>query len=449
MKNQLSKFSNLSVAKIFQITASSYLIVTGILISLFMEPVYYFDSPRYFFREDISGIRTEILSHSGAYIQTLLFSIFDEFTKPFIPNVIIWASSGMLLIKIISRLELRVITKVLLITFVALFYSSNIITSWTIIALSESIGISFLIVFIFATITILFLKEQNNQIRLLIIISYLLLALSKPVWAALLLPIAITTVIRFQKNRTSSLLIISFSVAATSFLALKSSDQPYENTSAKPYAQIGVSFDGWNALTRAFEFGKEDKFGEVAMGPINECPYLRNLIDEARRADSTEYFVLYYKDATANCPEITRKLNDGAFNSIPLLFMNDLEKTLSMQVEMLDALINPITYANVPISLNSFNSTFSGIFVPNGIILFPVVFVLFWSRKGIKPYLTVSTFTHTFAAILLYFQVGIEGARHVLPISLGLGFTAIIFLIYVIEIKDKLDSSVSILPKVN
>jgi hypothetical protein len=153
----------------FTLIGSFYFFAFGSYLAIKSDPVQYTDSPRYF--KGYGSPETfwdEFVLHTGRNLQTFLFSLGDQIfadqgMAAFVSNFLVWFISASLLLFFIETNVKNLRAKNLYMIFAALIFTSNLIASWMIAVLSESMALSILIVAL--TIAILtVLKEVPIKI---------------------------------------------------------------------------------------------------------------------------------------------------------------------------------------------------------------------------------------------------------------------------------------------
>ncbi len=374
------------------------------------EPVSFFDSARYFLIDDKRFLLNELWSHSGSYLQTVLFSIGDSPQSALNSNVFIWLVTSITLIMYVNRVvENKVLAKYLSYLLLVIF-SSNIIVGWTVGVLSESIGISFLISVIFATILNLFDQVHLSRFNyFFILVNFLALSVSKPLWAILISPLVLIFLVRKSFKFFSTLFVI-FVVASGTFVVLKSADRPYDNT--------GLTYNGWHSLMRAYSLSLPERFGPVALGNIQKCDAVYSQVIDARNKGTPSKLYFEFPKFSESCPEIISELNYGNSNSPIKLVFNDFSATRTVFVNSIYATTQSPgnSFDKSPIGI--FGNIFTSVLYPVAILLIPLTIFLHWnSKRNIFKLLFVYALGFG-GSFLLYVQDGIEMERHMLPMSI-------------------------------
>jgi hypothetical protein len=388
------------------------------------DPRLFTDSPRYFIGYGNStSFWDEVIVHTGRNIQTLLFSlanltIDNQGKAALLANLSIWFLVATSLLYFIEKNIKNNRFKFYLMVATVLVFTSNIIALWITAVLSESIALSFMIFTVTISALTIFKEIEIEKSRNWILLGQILLFLSQPIWAVITLPLtffAFIDVKKYFKQLIAIGLVAFFSMT----IATLSHRLPYENT--------GLTFKGFESLTRAYFYSLPGRFEDVALGKtIKECPTAYQLLLDAETQGTPTPLFFGFKDATSGCPEVVEDMNAGKSNSIPNMLLNNPKNSAVMTALGFYAIANQeANQQNIAfdsISTRPIGKFVSDLFIPFGIFLAPVTLLLMRNRKEIL-FFTTSNFLAVAAGLLLYFQVGIEGERHTLPAAVILGLT--------------------------
>lgn len=412
----------------YRLTAlgSFFLFCFGIFVSQKNIAIEFQDSNRYFSNYFTNNsFWFELIEHTGRNVQALLFSVFNSFfndigTSAILSNLIIWISSSTITLFFLEKNVQCQTIKILSMTFTILIFTSNIIASWIIAILSESIALSFLIPTILISVLTILKVVNINKSKNFILIFHILLFLSQPIWGVLLLPLAIGAFYPWKNSVKQSTTLFLVSMLSM-VIATASHKLPYENT--------GLTFKGFESLTRAYAFSFDNRFGDIALGEnIYECPLAMDLIFRAQQEGSPTPLFKDFKFVSVGCDELILELNEGKTNSIPKLIFNDFSKTLSMLGKATFAIANQQPAYGDSLSSRPLGQLTSDVITPFGLFLFSVSIFFIRERRELII-LNLSNFAVILGGYLLYFQVGIEGERHTLPVSISIGITSWLIII--------------------
>lgn len=390
--------------------ASGYLIGFAIIVLISSKTTVFTDSPRYFLKDDKNHLLNELWDHSGSYIQTTLFSVSRNGQGAFISNLAIWLITGLILLTYANRFIKTDKAAISIIVFISLLYTSNSIANWLVGVASESIGLSFLFLSLIPLLLKIFnLSKSSNFQTNFILISTVLLAASKPLWAALLIPlIAIFTI---EKNNYKQIAIILIMVFfGSSFITLKSASRPYDETS--------LTYMGWYSLTRAYAYSMENRLGEVALGEIKDCKPVMDLLIGAQLAGTPSSLYYEYNSTSKLCPGLTENLNENPKNKPISLLLSDPGKSINLFIVSLSTMVKPVVYATENFTSNSLFTSFNFLFHSGSYALLAGILLSSYSNKKLfYRVLFISTYS-IFGAFAIYIQDGIEWERHMLPMTM-------------------------------
>jgi len=405
----------------FTIIGFSYLTGFGLFLSQKNTGVEFQDSNRYFNNYFTNNsFWAELIEHTGRNVQTLLFSVFNNFfndigTSAVFANLIVWILASTCTLYFLEKNVKNYFVKNLSLLLTILIFTSHLVASWIIAILSESIALSFLIpTLIIATLTIF--KELNIEDSKNFILGFhILLFLSQPIWGALLVPLVLVALFPWKQN-IKQLAILGFVSIFSMAIATLSHNLPYENT--------GLTFKGFESLTRVYAFSFPNRFGEVALGKnIQDCPLAMDLVFRAQSEGSPTPLFHEFIYASSGCEELVSELNEGKSNSIPKLIFNDFSKTISMLGKATFAIANQQPLYGAYLSSRPLGVLTSDLIVPFGLLLVGSCLFLIKDASA-RILINLSNLSFLLGGYLLYFQVGIEGERHTLPVAIAIGITS-------------------------
>ena len=394
---------------------SSYLFLFACFLFIKAKPTDFPDSVRYFLGNSDS-VWQEIIAHTGRNVQTILFTLGanltgNRITGPMIMNLGVWFLAATLLLFFLEKNLKNSKTRFAYMVFSVLVFTSYIVATWMSCVLSESIALSFLIpLIVIATLTI-FGEVEIETSKNWILTNHLLLFLSQPIWAVIALPL---TVFAFENIRKylKQMIALGATAAICMLIATASHALPYENT--------GLTYKGFESLTRAYFYSLNGRFGEVALGEnIKNCKPAYDLLLESETKGSPYLLFVGFKEASANCPELVAEYNAGKTNSIPKMLTYEFKRTAVMTVVGLYAIGNQRAEIVDTLSNRSIGALSTDLLIPFGLFLAPASLLLVKSKRQ-KIYLSASMLTAVLGGLALYFQVGIEGERHSLPSAITL-----------------------------
>jgi hypothetical protein len=400
------------------IIGSTYLFLFGCFLFIKTDAAEFPDSVRYFLGNS-NSLWQEIIAHTGRNIQTIIFSVGYEVTGnkntgALIANLGIWFLAGTLLLFFLDKNIKNLISKFLFMLTSILIFTAYIVASWISCVLSESIALSFLIPLLIISLVTILDQVEISTSKNWITTFNILLFFAQPLWGALLLPLAFFVLFNGKKY-VKQVVLIGLAGIFSMFIATASHSLPYENT--------GLTYKGFESLTRAYFFSLDGRFGEVALGDnIKNCKPAYDLLRFSQTKGSPNPLFISFKDASMDCPELVNELNAGKSNSIPRLLTNDLKDTLVMTTVGLYAIGNQRPLSGDTLSNRTIGGISSDLLIPFGIFLAPGSILLLRNKKQVI-YISGSLVAVLLGGLLLYFQVGIEGERHSLPTAIILGIT--------------------------
>lgn len=401
---------NTAIGSFFLFSFGSYLTVKS-------EPIIYTDSPRYFWDYgNHQSFWNDLIIHSGRNLQTLLFSaarkvLHDSGTAVLFANLAIWFLVGTWLLYFIEKNVTTEKVKPKIMVLLVLVLTSHIIASWIIAALSESIALSLFIALLTICTLVILEEVEIDKAKNYLVALEILLYFSQPIWGTLALPLVLFSIFNIKKYLKQVLAI--FLIAGLSMtIATFSHRLPYENT--------GLTFKGFESLTRAYFFSLQGRFGDDALGnTIKNCPPAYQLLLDSETQGTPMPLFYGFKEATKNCPEVVKDFNEGKSNSISKMYFSDFKNSATMTVVAFYAIANQQVYAADSLSKRTLGFLTMDLLIPFGLFLVPVCLFYTRSKKQILIF-TGNNFIFAASGLLLYFQVGIEGERHTLPVAVGI-----------------------------
>jgi hypothetical protein len=295
-------------------------------------PTTFADSTRYLHAESGWSLVSEIDRHQGAFLPVALFQATGSARGVFAVNSFAWIVSWTLLCAAVSqRLEARA-AAVTSLGLLVMATTSQVV-GWHGAVLTESLTVSLAIIVIAA---IIFASAPAARPRSAwgIILTMILLLLTKPLVALALAPAAMVAIGRSSltmRVRLCALAILSGTLVGIPAYA-----------ATLPYGE-GLTYTGWYALTRAVRFSTDPALAPATTLPIRSCAALSAGIDQSVERGFGLGLIPEVYEALGKCPAQVRWLNRDAPGPLSLL-VREPGPTLKALAGGLVWLAKPIVY---------------------------------------------------------------------------------------------------------
>ena len=295
-------------------------------------PTTFADSTRYLHEASGWSLVTEIDRHQGAFLPVALFQAMGSAQGVFAVNSIAWIVSWTLLSAAVSQ---RLKTGAALVTSLGLLVmaTTSQVVGWHGAVLTESLTVSLAIVVVAA---IVFASSPSARPRSAwgIMLSMVLLLLTKPLVALALAPAAMVAIGRSSLSMQVRLCALAILCGTLIGIPTFAATLPYGE---------GLTYKGWYALTRAVRFSTDPALAPATTLPIRSCAALSAAVDRSVARGFDLGLVPEVYEALGNCPAQVRWLNRDAPGPLSLL-VREPEAMVQALADGLVWLAKPMVY---------------------------------------------------------------------------------------------------------
>lgn len=316
------------------------LCVFGAISVTLNQPLEYGDTLRYWFPEGAIGA-FNLGPNQGAVLPSLLFSGLDNTFLSFVAQTAVWCFAWSLCFAYWDYFVAngRGVTRWLVVPILFGIATSNAVFDWNSQLLTESLGLSFLALTISTIFSMGFrsigrVGPQNRILQLLILFTpILLLSLTKPAWALMLLPLILTSLI-YNANTSRNWLNYAITCILGFAIILE-----FKYTQAQTYT-AGLSFQQWFTLTRAMDLSSIAGLPETYFQGLLDCPNGSAFTSWAAAGGLSGSMPPEYPQLIANCPSLSSWLSSDP-NGIFTLLSQNPRAFIRIVVERLPFLTQP------------------------------------------------------------------------------------------------------------
>lgn len=408
------------VASVKEVYAFSLvLIIVGLLTWVEVVPVTFGDTERYWDKQVGLQKVIDFSDHLGAFIPAAVFAILNDPIAIMAFQFGLWLATGILsFLAVYFNLE-NPWRRFLSMAVIFFIWTSTLLLPWNQALLADPIGLA-LLGYLTVVLMLGIMGTVSRRYGWAVLIAGALLLLTKPAWLLALTPLLIWFVFRLRFRKAFWIAGFSVLVVFAGIVTLSGQKQIYVE---------GLTYEGWQTLTRAAHFGGDPDLREAMEGRLGECTELKAVFDQLRETGDRGSMTVSYPQAIESCPWVVDYLNS---TPSPLVnaFFQEPAASLKLAFSNLTAVNWPpddyvASPANAwfPMSLlwSLFNSgALFGIFS-----LATLGFILYGRYRRLVALTLFLIFIGTMTFIVL--TDGLEPLRHSIPFKL-IAFTGLLLL---------------------
>lgn len=361
--------------------------------------------------------------HLGAFFPAFLFAFAPTVRVIAFINFFIWLLTGFASIYIIQRVPITNLKKQLFTLFAVLTWTSSLMLLWNNTGLADSVGLSLIGVTIVLFVN-LFITPANNKLIVLTFFCLLLLAITKPAWVILFVPLIVLYLFTSNEFAKRIYLILGFSatIVFSFFLVFWGIKQQYV---------LGLTYEGWWSFTRAAHLGQVPGLKEISEGTITNCQQISALFDQLRASQTWDGMTTRYPEVLQSCTGIIEYLNQNHNSVIKIALGEPVPFVLTAFDNLLNMTVPGTQYMgyfpNNFFPMNLFAPIFgSGLLF---FIFFSGVFILTRYELRLKILFLLVVFSTFSLQGIMVLTDGLEPVRHSVPFALFAVFSVGIILI--------------------